>query len=198
MSTIYVYFVISSIFFAVIFAAVSFVFVRRRNSYKKLIEKELGDQKVPPSNVVPIIRIEKVSISSACTIHPSDEDVSPADTTSTLKVHLLEAVDLPFKDPATKSCDPYVTAMLLPSNTEVVHSKYRNNTLNPTFNETLRFQNIDATKLNFMTLCVHVNDHDFFRHDETIGEILLPLRNVNLDRKPVYWKDLKPATIFEV
>lgn len=50
-------------------------------------------------------------------------------------------------------------------------------------------------KLNEMTLCMQIIDYDRFSHDDTIGEVLLPLKDIKLDRKPCYWKHLQPATV---
>ena len=97
----------------------------------------------------------------------------------TLMVHLHYALNLPAMDRNGKS-DPFVVVGLTPNCTNELKSKVVPETLNPVFNQSLQFQNIFPGDLRNQTLQLSVYDHDKLKKNDWIGEVTLPLADVDL------------------
>ncbi|XP_046979676.1 synaptotagmin-7-like [Schistocerca americana] len=110
---------------------------------------------------------------------------------TTLILRILTAKDLPAKD-ITGTSDPYVRVTLLPDKKHRLETKIKRRTLNPRWNETFYFEGFPIQKLQSRVLHLHVFDYDRFSRDDSIGEVFLPLCQVDLSEKPSFWKALKP------
>ncbi|CAB4064979.1 SYT7 [Lepeophtheirus salmonis] len=101
------------------------------------------------------------------------------------------AKDLAAKD-ANGLSDPYVRVTLLPDKKHRLETKIKRRTLNPRWNETFYFEGFPINKLQSRVLHLHVYDYDRFSRDDSIGEVHLPLCQVDFTAKPAYWKPLYP------
>ncbi|KAK2712296.1 hypothetical protein QYM36_011104 [Artemia franciscana] len=110
---------------------------------------------------------------------------------NTLILKVMQAKDLPAMD-LTGTSDPYVKVVLLPDKKHKLETKIKRRTLNPKWNETFYFEGFPIQKLQTRVLHLHVFDYDRFSKDDSIGEVFVPLCQIDLTSKPVYWRALKP------
>ncbi|XP_045032724.1 synaptotagmin-7 isoform X1 [Daphnia magna] len=110
---------------------------------------------------------------------------------TTLILKIMQGKDLPPMDMGGTS-DPYVRVTLLPDKKHRLETKIKRRTLNPRWNETFYFEGFPIQKLQSRVLHLHVFDYDRFSRDDSIGEVFLPLCQVDFSEKPVFWKALKP------
>ncbi|XP_022246712.1 synaptotagmin-7-like isoform X2 [Limulus polyphemus] len=111
---------------------------------------------------------------------------------STLILKIIQASNLPAKDIIGTS-DPYVKVFLLPDKKHKLETKVKHRTLNPRWNETFYFEGFPLYKLQKSILYLQVFDYDRFSRDDAIGDVYLPLSQVDLTQKPTFWKSIKPA-----
>ncbi|KAF2360328.1 C2 domain, partial [Trinorchestia longiramus] len=103
-----------------------------------------------------------------------------------------EAKELPAKDLSGTS-DPYVRVMLLPDKKHKLETKIKRRTLHPKWHETFYFEEFPIQKLNSRVLHLHVFDYDRFSRDDSIGEVHIPLCQVDFSEKNnTFWKALRP------
>lgn len=112
--------------------------------------------------------------------------------TLTLTVTIFRACALPAKD-FTGTSDPYVKVLLLPDKKHKLLTKVRKRNLNPHWNERFVFEDWPHHKLLEKTLYLQVIDYDRFSRDDPIGEITLPLNEVDLTQKKSTWRFLEPC-----
>lgn len=110
---------------------------------------------------------------------------------TTLILKILQGKELPAKDLSGTS-DPYVRVTLLPDKKHRLETKIKRRTLNPRWNETFYFEGFPIQKLQSRVLHLHVFDYDRFSRDDSIGEVFLPLCQVDFAGKQSFWKALKP------
>ncbi|XP_047513809.1 synaptotagmin-7 isoform X3 [Pieris napi] len=110
---------------------------------------------------------------------------------TTLILKIIQGKELPAKDLSGTS-DPYVRVTLLPDKKHRLETKIKRRTLNPRWNETFYFEGFPIQKLQARVLHLHVFDYDRFSRDDSIGEVFLPLCQVDFSEKPSFWKALKP------
>ncbi|XP_037925441.1 synaptotagmin-7 isoform X2 [Hermetia illucens] len=110
---------------------------------------------------------------------------------TTLILKILQGKELPAKDLSGTS-DPYVRVTLLPDKKHRLETKIKRRTLNPRWNETFYFEGFPIQKLQSRVLHLHVFDYDRFSRDDSIGEVFMPLCQVDFASKQTFWKALKP------
>ncbi|XP_013793445.2 synaptotagmin-7-like, partial [Limulus polyphemus] len=111
---------------------------------------------------------------------------------SVLTLKIIQAKGLPAKD-VTGTSDPYVRICLLPDRKHKLETKVKHRTLNPRWNETFYFEGYPLAKLQKSILYLHVFDYDRFSRDDPIGDVYLPLSQVDFTKKPCLWKCIRAA-----
>lgn len=97
-----------------------------------------------------------------------------------LIVTVNKCVNLPPKDMAAKSSDPYVKLQLLPEKQHKVKTRVMRRTLNPVYDEDFTFYGIMFTELSGLTLHFVVLSFDRYSRDDVIGEVMLELESIDL------------------
>uniref|UniRef100_T1JJ35 C2 domain-containing protein n=1 Tax=Strigamia maritima TaxID=126957 RepID=T1JJ35_STRMM len=105
-----------------------------------------------------------------------------------LSVSVIQAEDLPALDMGGTS-DPYVKVYLLPDKKKKFETKVHRKTLNPVFNETFNFK-VPYAEIMSKTLVFAIFDFDRFSKHDQIGEVKLPLNQVDLAQTIEEWRDL--------
>ncbi len=106
-----------------------------------------------------------------------------------LTVRLIQAQELVSRE-QDGSANPYCVLSLLPNNRRKTQSKVHKNTLNPEFEEEFIFDVVSSDTDN-RTLQILIYDHDeFSRHHECIGQVHLPLDQVDLSDHVLLWKGI--------
>ncbi|XP_068698307.1 synaptotagmin-like protein 2 isoform X2 [Montipora foliosa] len=93
-----------------------------------------------------------------------------------LEVQIHRAKDIAAADEKKGRSDPYVKVYLLPDKTKggKRKTKTKRNTLEPDFDEILRFK-IGFDEMLTRTLWLTMWNHDTFGHNDFLGEVMLPL-----------------------
>jgi len=107
---------------------------------------------------------------------------------SNLTVMVIQAEELPALDMGGTS-DPYVKVYLLPDKKKKFETKVHRKTLNPVFNETFNFK-VPYSELTTKTLVFAVYDFDRFSKHDQIGEVRIPLNQIDLAQTIEEWRDL--------
>ncbi|XP_021964967.1 synaptotagmin 1 [Folsomia candida] len=111
--------------------------------------------------------------------------------TTNLTVSIMQAADLVAMDSGGTS-DPYVKVFFAGDKKKKFKTKVHPKTLNPTFNETFVFKNIPFGDMMAKTLMIQCFDFDRFGKHDQIGEIRLPMCQIDLAVCWEGWKDLDP------
>ncbi|XP_053206182.1 synaptotagmin 1-like [Panonychus citri] len=106
-----------------------------------------------------------------------------------LAVTIIQAEELPACDVGGTS-DPYVKVYLLPDKKKKFETKVHRKTLNPVFNETFNFK-VPYNEIITKTLILAVFDFDRFSKHDQIGEIRIPMNQVDLAQTIEEWRDLQ-------
>ncbi|KAK7601467.1 hypothetical protein V9T40_008908 [Parthenolecanium corni] len=109
---------------------------------------------------------------------------------NSLSVTVLQAEELPALDMGGTS-DPYVKVYLLPDKKKKFETKVHRKTLNPVFNETFVFKGVPYAEAMNKTLVFAIFDFDRFSKHDQIGEVRVPLCQVDLAQTIEEWKELQ-------
>lgn len=108
-----------------------------------------------------------------------------------LTVGVLQAQELPAMDMGGTS-DPYVKVYIMPEKKKKFETKVHRKTLNPVFNETFIFKNLAYGDISGKTLVFAIYDFDRFSRHDQIGEVHVPLGQVDLGKVIQEWRDVQP------
>ncbi|KAK2585357.1 hypothetical protein KPH14_010036 [Odynerus spinipes] len=113
----------------------------------------------------------------------------------TFEVHVTKCKNLAPVDVKRKRSDPYVKVYLLPdkSKSGKRKTKVKKHTLNPEFNETLKFH-MSLSGLETRTLWLTVWHSDMFGRNDFLGEVRMPLENKIFDDPTPRWYPLQERT----
>uniref|UniRef100_A0A674E7Q7 Synaptotagmin XIb n=1 Tax=Salmo trutta TaxID=8032 RepID=A0A674E7Q7_SALTR len=92
-----------------------------------------------------------------------------------LVVTIIGAHGLPAVDEQGNSSDPYVKMTILPEKKHRVKTRVLRKTLEPVFDETFTFYGVAYSSLPELTLHFLVLSFDRFARDDVIGEVVVPL-----------------------
>lgn len=105
-----------------------------------------------------------------------------------LEIHVVQCKDLAAVDAKRNRSDPYVKVYLLPDKSKggKRKTKVKKHTLNPFFDETLKFQ-ISLSSLESRTLWMTVWHSDMFGRNDFLGEVSLNLQGRVFDNPQPQW-----------
>ncbi|PSN35914.1 hypothetical protein C0J52_07173 [Blattella germanica] len=112
-----------------------------------------------------------------------------------LEIHVKQCRDLAPVDAKRNRSDPYVKVYLLPdkSKSGKRKTKVKKHTLNPVFDETLKFQ-MTLHGLETRTLWLTVWHSDMFGRNDFLGEVMMTLENKVFDDPSPHWYPLQERT----
>ena len=109
-----------------------------------------------------------------------------------LTVRLIQARDLVPRD-FSGTADPYCRLCLVPNRRPQLQSRVHKKTLSPEFEEEFIFE-VLPSNIDSRTLEILVYSYDQYSRDEPIGQVLLPLEQIDLTETAVIWKGIsQPA-----
>ncbi|KAG7204490.1 hypothetical protein KM043_004920 [Ampulex compressa] len=109
---------------------------------------------------------------------------------NSLAVTVIQAEELPALDMGGTS-DPYVKVYLLPDKKKKFETKVHRKTLSPVFNETFTFKSVPYADAMNKTLVFAIFDFDRFSKHDQIGEVKVPLCQVDLAQTIEEWRELQ-------
>merc|ERR1711988_550778 len=97
-----------------------------------------------------------------------------------LIVTVNKCSNLPAKDSANNTSDPYVKLQLLPEKQHKVKTRVLRRTLNPVYDEDFTFYGVNFNQLPILTLHFVVLSFDRYSRDDVVGEVMLEMDNLDL------------------
>jgi len=97
-----------------------------------------------------------------------------------LVVTVNKCTNLPAKDTANNTSDPYVKLQLLPEKQHKVKTRVLRRTQNPVYDEDFTFYGVNFNQLPILTLHFVVLSFDRYSRDDVIGEVMVEMENLDL------------------
>jgi len=97
-----------------------------------------------------------------------------------LIVTVNKCTNLPAKDTANNTSDPYVKLQLLPEKQHKVKTRVLRRTLNPVYDEDFTFYGVNFNQLPILTLHFVVLSFDRYSRDDVVGEVMLEMESLDL------------------
>jgi len=115
--------------------------------------------------------------------------------TGSLELAIKQCKELAAVDTKRNRSDPYVKVYLLPdkSKSGKRKTKVKKHTLNPVFDEMLKFQ-MPLEEVERRTLWLTVWHSDMFGRNDFLGEVMLPINTIPLDDPQPRWYQLQDRT----
>uniref|UniRef100_A0A182YP13 C2 domain-containing protein n=1 Tax=Anopheles stephensi TaxID=30069 RepID=A0A182YP13_ANOST len=109
-----------------------------------------------------------------------------------LEIHVKQCKDLAAVDTKRNRSDPYVKVYLLPdkSKSGKRKTKVKKHTLNPVFDEVLRFH-MSLNSLQTRTIWITVWHSDMFGRNDFLGEVMMGLQDKVFDNPQAQWYQLQ-------
>ncbi|XP_031625450.1 uncharacterized protein LOC116342095 isoform X2 [Contarinia nasturtii] len=109
-----------------------------------------------------------------------------------LEIHVMQCKDLAAVDTKRNRSDPYVKVYLLPDKSKngKRKTKVRKHTLNPVFDETLKYF-MSLNSLETRTLWLTVWHSDMFGRNDFLGEVTINLQGIVFDNPQPQWYTLQ-------
>uniref|UniRef100_A0A182U7N0 C2 domain-containing protein n=1 Tax=Anopheles melas TaxID=34690 RepID=A0A182U7N0_9DIPT len=109
-----------------------------------------------------------------------------------LEIHVKQCKDLAAVDTKRNRSDPYVKVYLLPdkSKSGKRKTKVKKHTLNPVFDEVLRFH-MSLNSLQTRTIWITVWHSDMFGRNDFLGEVMMGLQDKVFDNPQPQWYQLQ-------
>jgi len=109
-----------------------------------------------------------------------------------LVLTVIEARDLKTSDMMGKGADAVVSVYLLPGNHKELKTKVIKNQTSPVFNESFRFE-MKLQDVLHRTLVLQVEDYDRFSKNDSLGEVQIPLSQIDFNKQNKECRVLQPV-----
>ncbi|XP_055306077.1 synaptotagmin-4 isoform X2 [Sitodiplosis mosellana] len=129
---------------------------------------------------------------------------------SALVVSVIRCRGLPYKNisddlpngingKTQTATDPYVKLQLLPDKQHKVKTRVVRNTRNPVYDEDFTFYGLSMVEISAMSLHFVVLSFDRYSRDDVIGEVILPLNEIDLNQietqQVAMCKEIQPRSL---
>uniref|UniRef100_A0A915KAS1 C2 domain-containing protein n=1 Tax=Romanomermis culicivorax TaxID=13658 RepID=A0A915KAS1_ROMCU len=155
------------------------------------------------------IFVEPIKVQPVCDVESGHKDLTSDKTSSAstsygrlrfkldydfpksqLHVTVVQAESLPAMD-YNGTSDPFVKVSILPEKKKKYETKVKKKNLNPYFNETFLFQ-IPFPDLPSRTVAFYIFDFDRFSKSDQIGQVLVPLSQIDFGQVVDQWSRISP------